>query len=68
MSDTLQTISRLRRAMPRNKDVMDVCDELERKVVGQSLIDAARGRDVNPEKLTRAQIQRRYRQRKKAKA
>lgn len=47
---------------------MDVCDELERKVVGQSLIDAARGRDVNPEKLTRAQIQRRYRQRKKAKA
>jgi hypothetical protein len=29
MSDIMQTISRVRRAMPRNIDVMAVCDELE---------------------------------------
>lgn len=32
--------------MPRNADVMKVCDDLERHVVGSRLIDAARGRDV----------------------
>lgn len=33
MSEIIQTIARVRRAMPRNKDVMDVCDALERELV-----------------------------------
>lgn len=60
-------IERVRRAT-RNQDVLTICDELQRRLVGQALIDAARGRDnpMHGQKLTRAEIQRRYRQRKKA--
>lgn len=65
MDDLLQTIDRVRRGT-RNVDVLTICDELRRRIVGQSLIDAARGRE-RP-KLTRAQIQKNYRERKKAKA
>lgn len=66
MDDLLQTIDRVRRST-RNGDVITICDELQRRVVGQKLIDAARGRDVAMP-LTRAQIQKNYRERKKAKA
>jgi hypothetical protein len=33
MDDLLKTVSRVRRAMPRNFDVMTICDELERRLV-----------------------------------
>lgn len=33
MSELLKTIGRLRRAMPRNKDAMDVCDALEKHLI-----------------------------------
>jgi hypothetical protein len=55
MSDTLQAIGRVRRAMPRNADVMLICDELEKLM-----------RSGSRPKLTRAQIQKNYRLRKKA--
>lgn len=64
MDDLLQTIDRVRRAT-RSGDVLSICDELQRRVVGQKLIDAARGRDDKPVPLTRAQIQKNYRLRKK---
>jgi hypothetical protein len=65
-ADSLQAvIDRVRRST-RNGDVITLCDELQRRMVGQSLIDAARGRDVEPAKpLSRAAIQKNYRQRKK---
>lgn len=55
MSDTIQAIGRVRRAMPRNADVMLICDELEKLL-----------RAGPKPKLTRAEIQRNYRLRKKA--
>ncbi len=33
-----QTISRIRRAMPRNADVMTICDELEKRLTVQPSI------------------------------
>ena len=33
MSEILQAIARVRRAMPRNADVMRICDELEWRLV-----------------------------------
>lgn len=33
MEEIIQTIARVRRAMPRNGDVMMVCSELERRLV-----------------------------------
>jgi hypothetical protein len=56
MSDLMRTIDRVRRAMPRNVDVMAVCDALEKLMQAR----------VRTTKLTRAEIQRRYRLRKKA--
>jgi len=67
MSEILQIIGRLRRAMPRNADVMALCDWAERQVTAPRVaIDAplARAEPTKP-KLTRAEIQRNYRQRKK---
>lgn len=56
--DLMQTIDRVRRAMPRNADVMAVCDALD------AALRQAQVRTPRP-KLTRAEIQRRYRLRKK---
>jgi hypothetical protein len=61
MNDLIQTIGRLRRAMPRNGDVATVCDALESSLRQGSA-------QVRTPKLTRAEIQRRYRLRKKAAA
>ncbi len=63
MNDILTKIEMVRRAT-RNQMMLDICDELQRRVVGDRLVDAARGRDTP--KLTRAQIQKRYRERRKA--
>lgn len=64
MSDDLHTIIDRVRRSTRNGDVITLCDELKRHLVGQALIDAARGRDAK-EKMSRAEIQRNYRLRKK---
>jgi hypothetical protein len=56
-SELLAIISRARRDMPRNTLVMSLCDALEGFLLKT---------DKKP--LTRAEIQRNYRQRKKAKA
>ncbi len=78
MSEIVQTIARVRRMMPRNKDVMDVCDEAERLMARSS--SAVEQRPLKPSvagsnpavlakpKLSRAEIQRNYRERKKAQA
>jgi len=58
MSDIFQTIGRVRRAMPRNADVMELCDALEELLSRSATLSAA-------PKLTRAEIQRNYRLRKK---
>lgn len=58
MSDTIQTIGRVRRSMPRNADVMLICDELEKLLMAP--------KPPGLVKLTRAQIQKNYRLRKKA--
>ena len=77
MSEIILTIGRVRRAMGRNQDVMAVCDELERLLVRSSVEEQ---RPLKPKvvgsnpaasakpKLSRAQIQRNYRLRKKGKA
>lgn len=39
MSDKIQTIARVRRAMPRNKDVMDVCDMAEESLASSSVVE-----------------------------
>lgn len=68
MSEIAQAIGRVRRAMPRNSDVMLICDECDRLVrtAGESL--PALG-TVVPSKpvLSRAEIQKNYRLREKAK-
>ena len=72
MSEILVTIARVRRAMPRNTDVMAICDALEKELVSNTFEgerrEMARIRaDLAPRpKLTRAQIQKRYRERRKA--
>jgi hypothetical protein len=58
MSDIAEAIGRVRRAMPRNQDVMLICDELDNRL----RISAP----IKP-KLSRAEIQKNYRLRKKAK-
>lgn len=77
MSETIQAIGRLRRAMPRNADAMLVCDELEKMLARSSMVEQ---RPLTPKvvgssptapakpKLTRAEIQRNYRKRRKAEA
>jgi len=60
MSDISQTIGRVRRAMPRNVDVMEVCDALDKLLLAHQTQAAP--------KLSRADIQRNYRLRKKGKA
>ncbi len=72
MSEILQTIGRLRRAMPRNADVMELCDWAERQVTMRHIaIEAPLARTIPDKpakpKLSRAEIQRNYRLRKKAK-
>ena len=74
MSELAQTIGRVRRAMPRNPDVMTVCDELEKLMVRSSAVEQ---RSLTPKvvgsnptapakpKLSRAEIQKNYRLRKK---
>lgn len=70
MSEILQIIGRLRRAMPRNPDVMAACDWVDRMVsVPRASIEAPLARtEMQPAKpkLSRAEIQRNYRLRKKA--
>ena len=73
MSDLAQTIGRVRRAMPRNADVMLICDEAEKLMARSSVVEQ---RPLTPKvvgsnptapaksKLTRAEIQRNYRRRK----
>jgi hypothetical protein len=67
MSEILQTIRRLRRAMPRNPDVMDACDWIDRAVAAPRVaMEAPLARpDPTKPKLTRAQIQKNYRDRLK---
>ena len=76
MNDLAQTIGRVRRAMPRNADVMEVCDQLEKLMARSSAVEpAAHNGSVagskpaapTKPKLSRAEIQRNYRLRKKAK-
>lgn len=65
--DILKIIDKVRRST-RSPDILTICDNLQRYVVGGALIDAARGRSINLKpRLTRAQIQRNYRLRKKEK-
>jgi hypothetical protein len=71
MSEIIQTIGRLRRAMPRNPDVIELCDWAERQAIAPRVaIEAPLARAI-PDKTTkprktRAEIQRAYRLRKKA--
>lgn len=67
MSEIIQTIGRLRRAMPRNQDVMSVCDALEAALTAPRIsIEVPLSRvDPGKPKLSRAEIQRNYRLRKK---
>jgi hypothetical protein len=58
MSEVTEAIGRIRRAMPRNADAMLICDELDRRL---------RSNPTETPKLTRAEIQRNYRIRQKAK-
>jgi hypothetical protein len=60
MNDILQTIERVRRAT-RNGDVLTICDELHKL-----LTSPLKGEEAQ-QKLSRAQIQKNYRERKKAK-
>lgn len=75
-TDLAQAIGRVRRAMPRNVDVMLICDEVERLEARSSAVER---RPLKPDvvgsnptapakpKLSRADIQRNYRLRKKGK-
>jgi hypothetical protein len=76
MNDLAQTIGRVRRAMPRNADVMLICDELDKFLARSSAVEQ---RSLTPKvvgsnptapakpKMTRAEIQKNYRLRKKGK-
>jgi hypothetical protein len=68
MSEIIQTIARVRRAMPRNPDVMAICDELEKQMLrggpwkqGSVVLEPVGSKT----KLSRAEIQKNYRVRKK---
>ena len=70
MSEVTQAIGRVRRAMPRNADVMLICDELDKLLrtafiekVGQEAYAKTLFGQAKP-KLSRAEIQRNYRLRK----
>jgi hypothetical protein len=69
-SDLFPALGRVRRTMPRNKDVMDICDALEGYIQRSNSISVDLPREAEREataagKLTRAEIQRAYRLRKK---
>ena len=76
-TDLAQAIGRVRRAMPRNVDVMLICDAVERLEARSSVVER---RPLKPDvvgssptapakpKLSRADIQRNYRLRKKGKS
>ena len=68
MSEIIQTIRRVRRAMPRNQDVMDICDWAERALTKPLMPNPAQRKtiDLPKSKLSRAEIQKNYRLRKKA--
>jgi len=59
-AEIMALVSRVRREMPRNKLVMQLCDQCERLVV------APPRAPVRKPPLSRAEIQRNYRLRKKA--
>ena len=74
MDDITQAIGRVRRAMPRNTDVMLICDRIETLMASSSKLEraAVNGQVAGSSpafpakpKLTRAEIQRNYRLRKK---
>ena len=70
MNELMQTIGRVRRLMPRNKDVMDLCDALEKELIsstfeGERQAMAKLRKELNKPKLSRAEIQRNYRRRQK---
>lgn len=76
MNEIAQTIGRLRRAMPRNTDAMSICDELEKLLARSSAVEqrpltpkVVGSNPTAPAKsiLSRAQIQKNYRLRKKSK-
>jgi hypothetical protein len=75
-TDLIQAIGRVRRAMPINKDVMLICDEAEKMMARSSGVElAAHNGSVagskpaapTTPKLSRAEIQKNYRLRKKSK-
>lgn len=68
-SDLFAALGRIRRAMPRNDDVMTICDALEGHLVSPAMPREAErdATQVAAGKLTRAEIQRAYRLRKKEK-
>ncbi len=61
----IEMIGRVRRAMPRNQDVMDICDALEKALVVGETISTAVATTERMLKKSRAEIQRNYRKRKK---
>jgi hypothetical protein len=80
MSNNLEpihgVIARVRRAMPRNGEVMLICDELEKLMAHSSVaergaVNAQAAGSIPAEsakpKLSRAEIQKNYRLRKKSK-
>lgn len=64
--EIIQTVERVRRMMPRNGDVMRLCEWIEMTLAKPAA--QVQGSDVSKPPLTRAQIQKNYRERKKAKA
>ena len=62
--EIIQTVERVRRMMPRNGDVMRLCAWIEQTLAKPTTrVQVA---DVSKPSLTRAQIQKNYRERKKA--
>lgn len=76
-AEIMTVIARTRRAMPRNMDVMEICKLAENhilhcgartdRIIGPNSTAPANN-PVKPRPLTRAEIQKNYRLRKKAKA
>lgn len=62
--ELMQTIDRVRRAMPRNGDVMAVCNACEALMLCKPVVVRVPVEPAKP-KLSRAQIQKNYRARKK---
>jgi hypothetical protein len=69
-ADLLATIGRLRRAMPRNADVLAVCDGLEQHLTGQNFAEPMQqaGRSVQSEcpGFDRLAYQRKYMRKRRA--